>query len=296
MQVDTLRVGIGIITYNGPERVATVIQSLRDAQPHQDALRLIGKDIMRVGTIVVDDGSTHKNVQLLRKICEAFSVPLGEHRRNQGISAAWNHCITDLVNMGKADIVLLLNDDIKLTSGWLESIVYFMYHNPSAGLVGLHAPYDGELLVTDNGIKKGVDDDINFYVPHRGLCANGFCFGVWVADWLGAPKFDEEFMSFYEEVDLGVRLAQHEKLSYNIPWPLIEHEWGTTFYENQNLVASVRMTESRARFLSKWGGDVADLYKALVTAKKPEHLRWLFVDNNDCHVTEKSGYPIDVVR
>ena len=295
-----LRVGVGAITFNGPQRVSKVLESLKSCPPHQEAIKLLfegqpDSQLIRSGTIVIDDGSTHKNVQLLRKICEAHSVPLGEHRNNQGISASWNHCITDLVHQGNADIVILLNDDVLLTPGWLESIVFFLYHNPTCALAGLHAPYDGELLVTDDGKKKGEADGIHFDVPHRGLCANGFCFGLWVHDWNDAPKFDEAYHAFYEEVDLGIRLAAQGKLSYNLPWPLIQHEWGTTFYENPSLDASIKMNLSRERFVSKWGGDIAHVYKQFVREDNRKPLTYL-LPNAAGSVKSFRGLPEDVVR
>ena len=235
--------------------------------------------------VIIDDGSSERELQVLRRMASEYHVVFGEHRRNLGIPAGWNHA-TDAL---KTDVVVLLNDDVLLAKGWLDAISYFVENNPKAGLVGLHA-YDetGKVFCTSDGAKQY---DVNFAVPHRGLCANGFCFGFRKELWSNNGGFDEMYTSFYEECDLGLQFSRQGYFGYNLPWPVIQHEWGVTFRENESqLLPKIRMEQSRERFVNKWGGDIAAMYARHVTPVEPEPLVWL-QDGKSV-----SGFSIDMVR
>jgi len=274
--MDFSQVGIGLATINGPERIASVLNDLFSLNPEMP------KDTV----YVIDDGSSPRDLDLVREVCKNYGVALGEHRRNLGISASWNHIGA---RFEKRDLALILNDDIRLVCHWLEALCFFLVNNPSAGMVGLHARVGGKLTCTHAGEKK-FEGDLDFSRPHRGICSNGFCFGIRIADWNGAGRFDEMYQSFSEETDFGCRLITRlGKFSYNIPFPVIDHEWGRTFFENQHLLAEMRMKLSQKRFRGVWGADLNTLYPKMV-ASPPEELTWLTADG------PQSGLPLDVVR
>jgi GT2 family glycosyltransferase len=114
-------------------------------------------------------------------------------------------------------------------------------------------------------------------IPHRVVAANGYCFMVKKQVWEQVGWFDEEYISFYEEVDFGVRCWQAGLQSFNIPWPVINHEWSSTFAQNgQLLLPQVRMENSRRRFIQKWGADLINLIPKLkFELPPPTELRWL---------------------
>jgi len=271
-----MKIGISFGTINGSERFYKAMQSVRDA----------GDDFAAV--VLVDDGSCERELQILRELCKHYEVEFREHRRNMGISATWNHGIAYLGEKG-CDLVVVCNDDIKVTKGWLKAIEFFYENNPLVGMVGLHARVDGKLVCTDNNIKK-YEGEVDFSVPHRGLCANGFCFSVDYGLWKDLNYFDEGYQSFYEELDLGCHMAGRGIFSYNIPWPVIEHEWGSTFSQNPNLLAEIRMKKSKERFMEKWGGEMPQMYEKYVSFNSSMEMTWL----QDGEV--KRGRPVNVIR
>lgn len=270
------RTGIGIATINAAARLDKLLPNIFQTTP----------GVAKEDIAIIDDGSSSKDMVLVREVAKGHGVMLAEHRRNLGISSTWNHLINLLKNHSR---VVLLNDDVTLVPGWLEAIDYFLINNPDVGLAGLHAyDNDGKVFCTDNGVKRW---DLDFSVPHRGLCANGFCFGFNMATFFSQCAFDETYFSFYEEVDLGISWARNGFPSYNIPWPVIKHEWGTTFSENPEiLLPSIRMKESRKIFTSKWGGDIKEMYDKVIPITPRKELSWLTADGVN------RGMSIDVVR
>ena len=197
--MQTYKIGVVVTTINGSERLYKMIESMRTAK--DEYLKLV----------VIDDGSTEREIQVIRELCRYYKIELREHLRNQGISASWNHGIAYLRDNG-CTLAVVCNDDIRVVPGWLKAIEYFYEHNPVTGMVGLHATVDGKLVCTDGGVKK-FEGEVDFSRPHRGLCPNGFCFGVPIGLWERCGFFDEQYISFYEEVDLGTAMAEGGLLS-----------------------------------------------------------------------------------
>jgi len=268
--------GIGIATINAAHRIDKLLRNIFETVPY----------IPKENVVIIDDGSTQKDLFLSREVAKGHGVLLAEHRRNLGISATWNHLVSMLKKNAR---VILLNDDVEVVPGWVEAIDYFLRNNPYAGLVGLHAyDSDGKIFCTDNGVKRW---DVDFSVPHRGLCANGFCFGINMPTFYSLSAFDETYYSFYEEVDLGLHWAKNGFPSYNLPWPVIHHEWGTTFTENPDmLLPKIRMEASRKAFIEKWGGDIKEMYDSTISEIPRKELSWLTAEG------VKKGFSIDVVR
>jgi GT2 family glycosyltransferase len=252
-------VSVGIATLNGVTRIDPLLASIKACTGD-----------VNYKVVVIDDGSTERNLIQLRDLCAAHGVELREHRTNQGIPTTWNH----LVERYDCTYAALLNDDVVVKPGWLEAMLYFaMRHD--VGMVGLHPNRNGKIVVCGGGEMD--PDDPLAQIPHRVVAANGYCFLIRKQTWDRVGRFDEEYMSFYEEVDFGVRCWQAGLQSFNIPWPIIEHEWSSTFAQNdQLLLPQVRMKNSRERFIRKWGADLPDLIPALkFQLAPPTDLAWL---------------------
>lgn len=253
-------IAVGIATLNGVTRIDPLLASIKACTSG-----------VNYKVIVIDDGSTERNLVQLRALCAAYGVELREHRTNQGIPATWNH----LVERYDCQHVALLNDDVLVKPGWLEAMVYFELCNKNVGMVGLHPNRDGKIVVCGGG---EMDPSSSYaQIPHRVVAANGYCFLVKKEVWAKVGRFDEEYLSFYEEVDFGVRCWQAGLQSFNIPWPIIEHEWSSTFAQNdQLLLPQVRMKNSRERFIRKWDMDLPDLIPKLkFELAPPGGLAWL---------------------
>ena len=81
------------------------------------------------GTIIVaDNGSTDGSIKMLR---ERFSqVQLIEFDRNYGFTGGYNRALAQI----EADYYVLINSDIRVSAGWLDTILEFMENNPGADI------------------------------------------------------------------------------------------------------------------------------------------------------------------
>lgn len=262
-----VKVGIGISTYNGANRVDELLASL---EKHTDPIEG-GYEVH-----VVDDGGREGNYERLREVCGNYGASVERHERNLGISATWNH----LTRHFNSEYVVLLNDDLVLVDGWFDALVYFAENNKfaTAGLP-LHAPlktgkpYSG-WKKTKHGWKPflALPKD----KPLRCPCAPGPCFIFKrvLFDFVGG--FDETYLSFYEELDFALRLAKFGYASYILPSPWIYHYWARTFAENPELGCKGRMESSRATFFYKWKCDFEGIYVTLARKTPRQTLKWLF--------------------
>ena len=254
------KVAIGIATLNGAERIDKLLASIKQHTADAHDYKII----------VIDDGSTERVLQQLRPLCVAYGVELQEHRTNQGISATWNH----LCARFDCKYVVLLNDDVVVSPRWLDALVFFADSN-KFGMAALHPLRNGKIVKCGGGEIELFSEEAS--IPHRVVAANGYCFIIEKAKWTILGGFDEQFISFYEEVDFGVRCLKMGFSSFNIPWPMVDHEWSTTFQQNDRLLLpAVRMQHSREYFIKKWGADLPELIPSLKNLlPPPQHVTWL---------------------
>lgn len=248
------RVTIGIPTYNGAQRLDWALKSL--------SMRTTGS--IPFDIVVVDDGSP--NVQGTRDVCSRYSTRLIEHGSNKGIPAAWN----TLTNAFENRLVVLINDDVIVPSGgWLESLTYCLDNSPNVGVVGeswhaflpdeagaLLAGTESDRNVTPRDPMKVADasrrekyEDTN---PGRVMCPTGQLFAFRRNDHGRIGGFDERFKSFYEESDFGTSMAKAGLIGVQLTWPFCWHLWSATFAQNPELQAGQRIANSRALYRQKW--------------------------------------------
>jgi GT2 family glycosyltransferase len=263
-----VKVGVGIATYNGAERVDELLASL---EKHTDPIEG-GYEVA-----VLDDGGKISGFQRLVEVCESYGVELPlRHERNLGISATWN----DLTRHFDSKYMILLNDDLILVDGWLEALVYFAEHNRfgTAGLPMYSPKITGKPHSGWKKIKHGWKPHLTFpkKKPLRVPAAPGPCFIFkhTLFDFVGG--FDTRYLSFYEEVDFSLTLAKYGYPSYILPEPWIYHYWARTFAENPELAAAERMQISRAKFVEKWRAKLEGVYGQLTLTLDRQRLQWLF--------------------
>jgi GT2 family glycosyltransferase len=163
-------------------------------------------------TIVVDNGSGDGSREL---VGERYpGVRLERLARNRGFAVAANRGIA----AATAEAVALVNTDVVLTGDWLERAVGALARSPRAGavatkMVDLADPgviYDAGDVLRRDGVceQRGRfrRDDGRFDAPGDVFAA---CAGAAVyrrAAVVGVGGFDERFVSYLEDVDLGLRL------------------------------------------------------------------------------------------
>lgn len=261
-----LKVGVGISTYNGAERVDELLASL---EKHTDPIEG-GYEIC-----VLDDGGKPSNFERLKEVCGNYGVVVGRHEHNMGIPVTWN----DLTRHFDSEYMVLLNDDLVLVDGWLDALLYFAENNKfaSAGLPMYAPKKTGHPHSGWKKIKHGWKPLLAFpkTKPLRVPAAPGPCFIFKRTLFDFVSGFDTRYLSFYEEIDFSMKLAKFGYASYILPWPWFYHYWARSFAENPELAANERMGISRAKFIEKWGGQLELIFSQLAGKIEEQHLRWL---------------------
>ena len=84
--------------------------------------------------IVIDNGSTDGTSLYLAGVCDGGTVPVRviTNERNLGFPAAVNQGLRD----ARGDYLVLLNNDVVVTDGWLDQLVALVESSPTIGLAG----------------------------------------------------------------------------------------------------------------------------------------------------------------
>jgi len=190
--------------------------------------------------ILVDNGSTDESREALKAFPE---IQVIRNESNRGCAQAWNQGL----RASQGSWIGFLNNDIVLTSGWLEGLLYTAGQH-SLDIVGpIHL--EGEL-----------DYDLDtlgsrFVRRHRRRAFKGFnacCFLVRREVCEGIGDFDERYdKGKYEDSDFVLR-AREAGFTVGLSGAaLIHHYGGRTVRAVQGMEAIE--SENRKRFLDKWG-------------------------------------------
>lgn len=115
------KVSIVILTYNGPQMSKDSIDTVlnRSFYPNKEV-------------IVVDNASNSETVKILKRYQDNPEVKLTLNKVNYGF-AKGNNIGT---HQARGDYIILLNNDILATPGWIERLVFHAQNHPKVGLVG----------------------------------------------------------------------------------------------------------------------------------------------------------------
>lgn len=186
-----------------------------------------------VKMVMVDDGTPDKPVVTERaKFCQKWNTQFIAHGVNRGISDTWNTILNTAVE-NKSELCVIFNSDIRaLMPGFLPRLAYFFKNNENIGGVGL--PLLQEPLYDENDPRWDQS-------PGLVGAAVGCSFAMRPEVALsienpdGSRGFFSALLSFHEEVDCGLRLAEKSFLSYMLPFPPLWHMGGQTFSTNSEL-------------------------------------------------------------
>lgn len=273
------RVSIGIPTYNGGDsRMPWLLTSMRQAGwiPEDAALTFL------------DDGSprleSRDALVLLAKESDANYIA---YDSNRGITAGWN----DLSRFVDSEYVILINDDILVTKGWYESLMYFLENNDCGAAspnLWFCEPEDLAHIVTTghaiprHPVNKGElhpewlhqDADEG---PAVVMCSLGCLFGFKRSVFETLGGFDERMVQMYNESYLGTIAARDLRFpSYCIPYPKIWHLWSATFRENPEVTA--KASGDRQAYIDIFGGDFQGengTHPRFMTGMPPRIVKWL---------------------
>ncbi|HLC05306.1 MAG TPA: glycosyltransferase [Anaerolineales bacterium] len=215
--------------------------------------------------IVVDDASTDQTRDLLARLEDATV------HRNQA-----NQEFVQANNTGargaRGEYLLFLNNDVRVTPGWLESLVGTMERFPEAGAVGSKLVWPngtlqeaGSIVWADGsclGYGRGDDPQKPEYNHLREVdFCSAACLLVRADLFRKAGFFDLRYApAFYEDADLcfAVR-AQGYKVYYQPQSKVIHYEFGSRSPERAFRLCSL----NQVKFFEKWNEALKERRQAL---------------------------------
>lgn len=252
-------VSIIIPNRNGLKHLERLAKSLRENTKYPD-----------YEIIIVDNASADGSLEFLEK--NGADLPLRIIRNKENVS--FSRGCNQGAEMAKGDLLVFMNNDIRVLPGWLENMVDCYLRNiDEAGSIGAKLIYpEKERFKLSNriqhiGIKFEFDSDDGFYRPYN------FGMGESVSDYeketdypaltaalLMVPKdrfeevggFDEKYFYGYEDVDLGLKL--HKTGYRNISCPKVcafHYEFGTQKKDRDDEVAERRRLNMEI-FKKRW--------------------------------------------
>jgi GT2 family glycosyltransferase/Flp pilus assembly protein TadD len=250
--IDDVSVSIIIVTYNQVEFTKECIASIKEFTrvPHR--------------IIVVDNCSTDKTRSYLKAL-PGVDVLLNDE--NVGFPAACNQAI----NRADGDYVLLLNNDVVVTEGWLERLVEIGESDASIGLVG---PISNSIsgLQLDKNARYNAIPEMHKYARalrkrNRGDIAPApriafFCTLIRkeLLDRIGG--LDERFSpGNFEDDDFCLR-AQLAGFKTLIARDVFIHHYGSKSFGADGQEAYAKRLETNRRvFVEKWDADPIEIWR-----------------------------------
>ncbi|MFN3480499.1 MAG: glycosyltransferase, partial [Thermodesulfovibrionales bacterium] len=241
-----------ILTFNQLEYTKRCVESIKRHTPEPHEI------------IFIDNGSKDGTVDWLRRlVAENENYRLIENKENRGFAAGCNQGIRE----AKGEYILLLNNDVIVTEGWLNGLLYCLKKAPDAGIVGpmtnnisglqkIEVDYEGE---------EGIDDFSRRFretyygrrVPLRRIV--GFCmlFRRDLIDRIGL--LDESFgTGNFEDDDLCLR-AELEGFKNYIAGDVFIHHYGSRSFIGNKIDYNATMGGNRKRFNEKWNAIGIDM-------------------------------------
>lgn len=161
--------------------------------------------------IVVDDGSTDETLTIKERV---HGLTVVRHEQAQGFVSSCN----DGAKLARGHYVVMLNNDVEVTPGWLDELLWPFSNLERVGLVGAQLVYPDGRLQEAGGIVWGTGAAWNYgrggdpmeprYNYTRDVdYASGACIALPKSLWDQLEGFDPLFApAYYEDTDLAFRV------------------------------------------------------------------------------------------
>ncbi|MFV1917553.1 MAG: glycosyltransferase family 2 protein [Patescibacteria group bacterium] len=227
------KIAIVVINLNEKKLLKNCLDSLNKNSYPKDKIRII----------VVDNGSSDSSLKFLK---EKTKVTLISNSSNLGFAKANNQGIERALKDKKVKYIITLNNDTEVEKSWLKNLINFMDKNKGVGIAA------GKMLKLK---KKDIIDSagdyfskLNYRVVNRGsydndrgqyekteealsACAAASIIRreVLIDCKIGNEFFDEDFVSYIEDVDLNIRARLLGWKSSYVPSAIVYHVGSATF-------------------------------------------------------------------
>lgn len=223
--------------------------------------------------IVVDNASTDESVSYLKSL----NLPIRVIENDVNVSFSKGN--NDAAKIANGEYLLLLNNDIEPTYGWLNEMVGCMLNNENAGAVGakLLFPYYEDMenqpksySIQHAGVKFREERTPYVYGPYHENIFSTLVFSSEVnhqknvisntAACLLIPKsvymelggLDENYFYGYEDIDFAFKLYENNYKSIYNPFALLFHHESATRVEDEAEKNRLNY-ENIMYFYNKWG-------------------------------------------
>jgi acetyltransferase-like isoleucine patch superfamily enzyme len=174
-----------------------------------------------------------------------YHISVIEDSKREGFAKACNRGIASKM-AEESDYVLLLNDDVTVTEGWLSNMLAVMEHFPEVGLVG---------PVSDNVSGPQQREPLAGPISQEVSRLVGFCLLIRrsVVDKIGG--IDEAYTKgMFTDDDYGLRAAAAGfKLRIALD-AFVHHEFGAS-YKEADIALEEAMAQGWEVFSAKWGAE-----------------------------------------
>lgn len=223
--------------------------------------------------IAVDNGSTDGSAEFLELQSRDLPLRIIKNSENRTYSEANNQA----VKWANGEFILLLNNDVEPTFGWLNEMVRCALRYDRVGAVGARLVYpdcSGSILNKEKSFKiqhsgiafKKEKDFVRPYNMGNGSSAfdsgcnieksraavTGAALLIRKSVYEEVGGLDESYNYGYEDVDLGLKLLKSGYQNIYCPTALLFHyEFGTQS-KDDNEVIRERRTKNKEVFCKKW--------------------------------------------
>lgn len=221
-------ISIIIVNWNGKKYLKTCLSSLTKlSYPHN-----------KVKIIIVDNASIDNSINW---VCRNYpNVKIIANKTNLGFAKANNLGIEESLKNKDVSYIVTLNNDTEVDKDWLTYLVNFMETNRRVGIaVGKILQFKNRKLIDSTGdffakntyrvINRGYNEKDNgqYNLPASILsaCAAASIFRRFVLEdvKINNEFFDEDFISYLEDVDLNIRARLKGWECYYVPEAIIYH-------------------------------------------------------------------------
>lgn len=205
--------------------------------------------------IVVDNGSTDGTASYLAGISDVASFPVTilTNAENRGFPAGCNQGIA----AARGEFVVLLNNDVVVTDGWLDQLVALARVDPAIGMVGPMSNYTCPPQVVLDAKYADLDQMDRFATTwrqqHRGQWVfaeklSGFCLLIRRRVLEAIGGLDEGFgLGFFDDDDLAMR-ARSAGFELAVAVDLFVHHHGSRTFAGAGIDAESLLETNRLRF------------------------------------------------
>lgn len=207
--------------------------------------------------ILVDDASTDGTQAFLRELAGPYTVLCKE--TNRGYAAANNAG----ARLARGDCLLLLNNDLILTPGWIEPMLAQLRSGPEVGAVGNVQVNVSTDLLEHAGVffdLEGVPAHARKYrkrAPAAPLlewpAVTGACLGVRREVFWEVGGFDEAYVNGHEDIDLCLKLRAAGYRNFVCNRSVVYH------HVSSSPGSHSRKAENEKRFMDKWQAVTRDI-------------------------------------